>query len=198
MSARGALLVATVGAVLAGVGTAGASHQPGAGGSHDFAVGSAKNRAGEFTTFPFQLEVSAHSRSATDVSGHVRGSGDLTGDLPLGDFKVEGEVTCLRVEPKPALDPTGPGTRASIKYRFKDTSGSFAPPEGGGVEVYIEDNGDPRNGQPVDGNGTGVPLGAEEFEASDPEECSNPNLPPAVPYNPIDSGNYVVHDGTTP
>ena len=149
---------------------------------HESASGSAKNRLAEFTPLPFHLAVSAHRRSPTEVSGHVNGSGDLG----FGDFKVHGHVTCLRVEPK--LE--GGGLRASIKYRFDKTSGSAAPPENGGVEVYIEDN-----DEGPDGNGTGPPMDETAFEASDPESCSDPNLPPAQPYNPVDSGNYVLRDG---
>src|SRR4051794_14233541 len=84
------------------------------GGPGDFAVGSAENRLAEFTPFPFQLEVSAQRLATGEVTGHVRGYGEI----PLGgEFWVEGEVTCLRVEPKPAAEValTGvPGTRASI------------------------------------------------------------------------------------
>jgi hypothetical protein len=100
------------------------------------------------------------------------------------------------VEPKPGGDPTGPGTRASIKYHFKHSSGPAAPPQDGGVEVYIEDNGDPQNGQPVDGNGTGPPMPPELFKPT-AHICSDPNVA-GQPYNPIDSGNYVVHDGPVP
>ena len=60
------------------------------------------------------------------AQGHVRGSGDY-----VDYFEVEGPITCMRVE----------GNRASIKYRFRRASGPGAPPQGGGVQVYIEDNG---------------------------------------------------------
>jgi hypothetical protein len=35
------------------------------------------------------------------------------------------------------------GNRASIKYRFRHSTGPGAPPQNGGVQVYIEDNGKP-------------------------------------------------------
>lgn len=94
-------------------------------------------------------------------------------------------MTCLRVEPQ--LD--GTGTTASIKYRFAKTSGATAPQVGGGVEVFIEDNGKPASGQPVDGNGTGPPLSPEAFDASNPESCDDPNVA-GQPYNPVDTGDY--------
>jgi hypothetical protein len=189
MRSRAAIVGGTTCAVLALSASASGSHGPGTGGPGDFAVGSAKNQFAEVGG-PNQLEVSAHRRSETDVSGYVRGSGDLVPGLPIGDFKVAGHVTCIRVEPK----PDGTGTRASIKYRFEHTSGSTAPEEGGGVQVFIEDNGNPRNGQPVDANGTGPPLPPDLFEQSNPAACDDPNVA-GQPYNPIDSGNYVVHDG---
>ena len=96
-------------------------------------------------------------------------------------------MTCLRVERQ--LD--GTGFTASIKYRFDRSSGSSAPPQHGGVEVFIEDNGKPSRGRPVDGNGTGPPLTPEAFEASDPTSCDDPNVA-GQPYNPVDSGDYTL------
>jgi hypothetical protein len=184
-------LIVLGGAVYAALGLSSAASA--AGGPHDFAVGSAKNRAAEFSQSPFQLEVSAHRLSDTEVTGHVRGSGDLTGDLPSGEFTVEGHVTCLRVEPKPAPEAlvTGPGTRAAIKYVVDNSNGSFAPPQGWVIEVFVEDNGHPRNGQPVDGNATLLPVPPD---VSDPRTCDDPNVA-GQPYNPVDQGDYVVHAG---
>lgn len=172
--------------------TASGSHGVSGGSPHEFAVGTAKNRVAEFSQSPFQLEVAAHRRFDGEVTGHVRGSGDLTGDLPGGDFEVEGEVTCLRVDPKPAAEValTGPGTRASIKYVVKTSSGSAAPPEGWVIEVFVEDNGHSVNGEPVDANGALFPVPPE---LSDPSDCHDPNLA-GQPYNPVDQGDYVVHD----
>jgi hypothetical protein len=164
-------------------------------GPHDYAVGSAKNRFAEFTDAPVQLEVSAHRLSPTEVTGHVRGSGDLNGGLPGGDFEVEGHVTCLRVEPKPAPEvlATGPGRRAAIKYVVDNSSGSMAPPVGWVTEVFVEDNGRPRNGHPVDANSTGFPSPPE---LSDARTCDDPNIA-GQPYNPVDQGGYRVRAGTT-
>jgi hypothetical protein len=153
--------------------------------AHDFAVGTAKNNLGEFSQSPVQLEVSAHRESATEVTGHVRGYGDVNGDLDGGNFDVVGHVTCLRVEPKPDASVTGPGARASIKYVVDNSSG----PLGWVTEVFVEDNGPPRDGRPVDANSTLLP---EPPELSDPRQCDDPLL--GQPYNPVDQGDYVVND----
>ena len=148
-----------------------------------FVAGSAKNRFAEFGG-PVQLEVSAHLHRNGTVTGHARGSGTLVESLPGTAFRVAGEVTCVRIVP----NLTG-GAYASVKYRYRSAS----PPleEGGGVEVYIEDNGHPVGGRPVDANGTGPPMSRAAFEASDPEQCSDPLLA-GQPYNPVDQGNYVI------
>ena len=152
----------------------------------ELAVGSGDNRLAEVGP-PVSLTVAAHRSSDGRVVGHARGSGEL---FPGGTFQVEGEVTCLRVEPKLG----GGGLRASIKYRFHRSAGSAAPPQGGGVEVFVEDNGQPVGGDPVDANATGPPLDPVAFEASDPSDCDDPNVA-GQPYNPVDSGDYTLGDG---
>ena len=74
---------------------------------------------------PFALSVNDRGEGPF-AEGHARGSG-----VYVDYFEVDGPITCMRVE----------GNRASIKYRFKRASGPGAPPQGGGVQVYIEDNG---------------------------------------------------------
>jgi hypothetical protein len=154
---------------------AGASHEAGTGADHDFAVGAARNTLLEVTPFPADLRLAAHAFSG-GVSGHAVGSGVFP---PGGAFHVEGEVTCLRVV----------GNRATVKYRFKTTRGPGAPPPGWGVQVFIEDNGEPSGGTP-DANATDAPLPPEVFEPT-AGVCELPR----GPYNPVDDGNYVVHDG---
>jgi hypothetical protein len=73
-----------------------------------------------------------------------------------GEFQVEGPVTCMVVV----------GNRASIKYRFRRSSGPGAPPQDGGVQVYIEDNGKPQNGVPVDRVATEPPQPPASFDAA--------------------------------
>jgi hypothetical protein len=174
----GALLIVL--GTTSGVGAARTRHHV------ELAFGSATNRFAELGG-PNRLEVAARRRSDGSVVGYARGSGELA---PGASFEVEGEVTCLRVEPK--LE--GEGFRASIKYRYRRTSGSAAPPQGGGVEVFIEDNGRAIRSRPVDGNGTGPPMDPATFEASRPDVCDDPNVS-GQPYNPVDSGDYTLRDG---
>jgi hypothetical protein len=137
---------------------------------------------------PARLKVSAKRQPNGNPTGYAYGSGDLfPAPLSGADFQVEGHVTCLRIEPQ--LD--GSGAAASVKYRFEKTSGSAAPQQGGGVEVFIEDNGRPVHGKPVDANATGPPLSPEEFEASNPQSCDDPNVA-GQPFNPVDSGGYSI------
>ena len=155
-------------------GAAVASHSPSGGGPRDFATGSAKNVLFDVGG-PVQLAVSAHGTGA-DVTGHVRGTGDFG-----GEFRVAGHVTCVRVD----------GNRASIKYRFDQARGSLEDFEGGGVQVFVEDNRAPD--QP-DGNSTDFPEPPGVFDAlGRDQQCDDPNT---RPYNPVDSGNYVVHEAS--
>jgi hypothetical protein len=62
---------------------------------------------------PFELTVNARGEGPL-AQGHVRGSGDY-----VGEFQVEGPVTCMLVV----------GNRASIKYRFSRSEGPGAPPQ---------------------------------------------------------------------
>ena len=154
--------------------------------ARDAVSGSAKNQLAEVSPFPVQLAVAAHGFDAElpdpaallgseQVTGHVVGAGEL----PNGAFRVEGEVTCLRVV----------GHRATIKYRIKTAHGPGAPPAGWGVQVFVEDNGEPGRGA-TDGNATDAPLPPEVFEP----QAGLCELPRG-PYNPVDAGNYVVRDG---
>ena len=152
----------------------------------DFAAGAAKNMLVEVSPYPAHLALAAHGFDAelpsvdtlfagTGVTGHAVGSGEL----PTGGFRVEGEVTCLKVV----------GNRATVKYRFKTTQGPGAPPPGWGVQVFIEDNGEPGGGIP-DGNATDAPLPPGLFDPQ-ADQCELPR----GPFNPVEGGNYVVRDG---
>jgi hypothetical protein len=156
------------------------SHSQG-GGSQDFAVGSGSNQF--LIVFgDAHLSVSAHSDPAGGhPSGHVRAKGDPDGDGPMEPFALEGEVTCLRVS----------GNRAAIKYRFKHAEGSAQPFQGGGVQIFIEDNGDPENGAPVDRTTFDPPQPAGVYDAA-ASTCDDPNS--RLGYDPIQSGDFGVHD----
>jgi len=149
-------------------------------GAGDLATGSALNQFPTPAGPGFaRLSVAAHSdASGANPRGNVHAKG--TTGLPMGEFEVQGPVTCLRVD----------GNKAAIKYRFKTATGSAAPFKGGGVEVFIEDNGEPRGGQPVDANAAGPPQPAGVFDAN-ATQCDDPNT---APYDTVTSGNYVVVD----
>jgi hypothetical protein len=90
-------------------------------------------------------------------------------------------VTCLRVE----------GNEAAIKYRFRHASGAAAPFKGGGVEVFIKDNGHGRHGKPVDENAFGEPQTKDVFDKN-ATMCDNPAT--TATYSPVRSGRYTVRD----
>jgi hypothetical protein len=166
---------------IAAVGGGAAAEGASPGGPGDLAVGSALNH---FPT-PFgpgfaRLNVAAHSDAlGLNPRGHVESHGTSGGSM--GEFHVAGPVTCLRVD----------GKKAAIKYRFDHATGSAAPFQGGGIEVFVEDNGPPRDGQAVDANGFSPPQPAGVFQLNE-SQCDDPNT---ATYNTVISGNYTVRDG---
>jgi hypothetical protein len=173
-------LMAAALAMTAAVGGGAVVSSAAGGGPGDLAFGTAVN---QFPTpaGPGSAELSVSARSGPageDPSGDVHAVG--TTGAPMGEFEVSGPVTCLRVD----------GNKAAIKYRFDQASGSAAPFLGGGVEVFVEDNGQPRNGRPVDANAAGAPQAAGEFDAA-ATQCDDPNL---APYDTVESGDYTVKD----
>jgi hypothetical protein len=177
-SRRVALTAVTLsaGALACGLGLTAAAN----GASGDVASGSAVNQFPTPTGPGFaRLDVAAQSdASGLDPEGHVHAKG--TTGVPGGEFNVEGPVTCLRVD----------RNRAAIKYRFSQASGSAAPFEGGGVEVFVEDNGEPRQGNPVDANAFRPPQPAVVFDLT-ATQCDDPN---SATYDTVTSGNYTVRD----
>ena len=156
------------------------SHGQG-GDSRDFAVGSGAN---EFLVVlgDARLSVAAHSDpDGSRPTGHVRAKGEPDGEGPSEPFELEGEVTCINVS----------GNRAAIKYRFKHAEGSAEPFEGGGVQIFIEDNGDPVNGEPVDRTTFDPPQQAGVYDA-DAARCDDPRT--RLGYDRINSGDFGVHD----
>jgi hypothetical protein len=116
------------------------------------------------------------------VRGYEVARGDLDGDGPLPPFMFQGPVTCLAVV----------GNRASFFYEFKHAEPAFF--EGGGVQVYAEDNGPPRNGQSVDGSAFDAPIpgpGAGLPPLEGPTVCPPPRI---TGYDQLESGNLIVHD----
>jgi hypothetical protein len=170
---------AVMAVAIAGAGAAGASpghgHRSSAG---QAATGSAINQyptaAGPGSA---RLTVFARNNSAGAApSGYVSAQGDA--GAPASAFSVGGRVTCVRFS----------GNKAAIKYRFDRASGSAAPFAGGGVEVFVEDNGKPSGGHPVDANAFTPPQPAATFDAA-ATQCDDPNT---AAYDTVESGDYTV------
>jgi hypothetical protein len=139
---------------------------------HDFATGGGTNGS-------FQIGFSAQSAAdGSDPSGFVSARSRPDGGFPI-PFRFGGEVTCLHVD----------GNRASIKYRFDhaDNPGLV----GGGIQIFVEDNGEPQDGQSVDKTGFLPPMTREVWEASQPSVCVPPQ---AGNYSPSEDGDITVHD----
>lgn len=171
--------LAATGALCAGlVGTAAASRHHGP--HRDAVSGSAVNG------FPTPAGPGSARLTVAASSGrlgqHPRGtvSAHGTTGAPMGAFRVSGPVTCLRVE----------GNEAAIKYRFRHASGSAAPFKGGGVEVFIKDNGHGRRGKPADENAFDAPQTKAAFDAN-AKTCDDPA---AAAFSPVRSGKYTVRD----
>jgi hypothetical protein len=159
---RPAIALTTVALLFGAVAAAPASHQGDRGGPRDFAVGSGKNTFFMFGG-PAHLMVAAHGNPGEEPTGHVRAKGDVDGDGPVfEEFKLEGEVTCLRVE----------DNQAAIKYRFKHATGFPPPFEGGGVQIFLEDN--RARGMP-DGTTFDFPQPFPVFDAT-ASLCDDPGL----------------------
>ena len=138
----------------------------------DYAVGGGTNGF-------FQLGVSAHSGpSGEDPGGFVSARSRPNGGFPV-PFRFGGHVTCLRVD----------GNLASIKYRFDHDADPTM--KDGGIQIFVEDNGPPQNGQSVDQTSFEAPLNQQAFEASQPSVCTDPHL---AAYTPSETGNLIVHD----
>jgi hypothetical protein len=139
-------------------------------------------RVGDFAGPATSVTEIAHIGAG--ATGHEVAKGDLDGDGPLPPFKFEGPVTCLTVD----------RSRASFFYEFKHAEPVVF--EGGGIQVYVEDNGPPWNGQGIDATAFDPPIpgpgpGMPPLEG--PTVC-----PPPRPggYDRQESGNLVVHDAT--
>ena len=157
---------------LAAPGAAAGSHAGPGGSPRDFAVGGGTNG-------PFQIGLSAHSDpGGANPRGYVSARSRPQGGFPA-PFRFGGEVTCLLVH----------GNQASIKYRFDHADNPLLV--GGGIQIFVEDRGQPTGGQSVDQTGFRLPLTREAFEATLPEVCEPPET---GTYTPAQDGNFVVHE----
>jgi hypothetical protein len=152
----------------------------------DFAVGAGSNQftLGAVGEASFALSASSDPLGARPA-GYVASRGDPDGAGPLEPFTAQGEVTCLRIA----------GNRASIKWRLEEATGSAAPFEGGGVQSFLEDNGQPRFGQPVDRAAIDPPQPAAIF-APTADRCEDPDA--RSTYDRLEKGDITVHDAARP
>ena len=138
----------------------------------------------------FQIGVSAHSGpNGEDPSGFVAARSRPNGDFPVtGEFPVPfrfgGHVTCLIVH----------GKMASIKYRFDHSSDPTMV--GGGIQIFIRDNGPPQNGETADETAFLAPEPPLLFSGDgdipgDGDLCAPPE---SGAYMRGETGNFVVHD----
>lgn len=140
----------------------------------DFAVGGGNNTAGFF-----QLGLAAHSGAAgEDPFGHVSARSRPQGGFPA-PFRFGGKVTCLRVV----------GNQAAIKYRFDQSDNPALV--GGGIEIFVQDNGPPGATGPADQTASSAPMPPPLFDLFGPDRCDDPTL---AAYSPVQHGNFVVHD----
>jgi hypothetical protein len=154
-----------------------------ASGNRDFAVGAGTNQFFLGTVGDAHFAFSAHSDPiGLSPQGHVVAKGDPDGVGPLPPFTAQGEVTCLRVV----------GNRASFKWRFERATGTAEPFAGGGVQSFVEDNGPPRDGQPVDRAALDPPQPAGLFQL-DERVCDDPAR---ANYDENETGNVVVRDAS--
>jgi hypothetical protein len=155
-----------------------------AAGSEDFAVGAGSSEFAVGLVGDSSFTLSAHSDAfGLRPGGYVTAKGDPDGVGPLAPFTARGEITCLRVS----------GNRASLKWRFEEATGSAATFLGGGVQSFVEDNGAPRFGQPVDRAALDPPQPAVAFNAA-ADTCEDPNT--RATYDVLEQGNLEVHDAT--
>jgi hypothetical protein len=164
-------LMAAALALAAAVGGVVASSASAEGTSGDLVAGSAVNGFPNPATGPgsdrLSVEGARSGPAGENPSGFVN---DVATFGTTVAFEVEGPVTCLRVE----------GNKAAIKYRFARATGLAESFKGGGVEVFIEPN----------GNAAGMPQTEAAFNAG-ATQCDDPNM---ATFSPVHSGGYTVID----
>lgn len=180
---------------LAPAGVAAASHSAEGGPTRDFAVGGgftgseSNDPAGaQHVGFAAFGGPTAFGLLTGDpVTGHFRAGGEFLdpqgGDNELVEFQQEGPVTCLVVD----------GNRAWLVYPLKQARPEAN--EANEVLIFLEDNGNPQNGEPVDRIGFAVLPDETPFDDSASEqddECVL--LPVPVTTAKLTRGNFVVHE----
>jgi hypothetical protein len=178
---RRGLGVVAIGLGLLAPGAAVAANRDHRNGGRDFAIGAGSNQfaLGAVGEAGFVLTATSDPFGA-HPSGYVVSRGDPDGPGAMEPFSARGEVTCLRVD----------ANRATIKWRLERATGSAAPFEGGGVQSFVEDNGRPRFGRPVDAAATDPPQPPATFGPA-AGLCESPH---GRVYDRLDHGDVTVHD----
>lgn len=154
--------LAAIAALMVAPTAAQATHGNGPGPKHDYTVG------GGITGINTHFGYAAQSRPDGTDFGHAVFKNPMTGS------ETSGHVVCVRTA----------GIRASFVFEIEQ--GSIP---GGATfrTIFVEDNGEPVNGQPVD-NVTGGPV-----FTSRPTQCPAPiNVPGGI--RTLLEGNLIVHD----
>jgi hypothetical protein len=128
---------------------------------------------------PFESRISFAAESPP-VTGSFHARGDIDDEGPIAPFAFEGEVTCLLVDDH----------QASLKYVIENAQGSGEGFEGQIVQIFIEDNGEPAGGEPVDRAAFRFPQIGDPVIF--PTLCELPIA--GATYDRIESGDFTVHD----
>lgn len=145
----------------------------------DQVVGKATNLFAGLGPMELKVKKGRSDGDGGNPKGSIRAEGDINGDAPAGKFQFQGDITCLRAE----------DNRVAIKYRFEQADGDSGEPfEGGGVQIYIEDNGAKK--KKADRVSFDPPQTAGAFEGGE-DSCSDPDTP-AQPYDEVEKGNYTL------
>ena len=173
-------------------GLAAGSHGSGPGGSRDFAVGGGTTGTRDDPTGVQHVDFAASGGPTTfdpfmgfggdPVTGHFTASGAFDQDGELTEFHQEGPVTCLVVD----------GNTAQLVYPNK-----HATPEGNDqleVLIFLQDNGPPVNGQPVDQIGFDL---VPDLENPDDDPPSEQDFECTTPFDldlfTLEKGNFTIH-----
>lgn len=172
-----AIAFASLAPAAAGAGHGGSER---AGGDFVVGAGSSEFALGAVGEASFALHATSDPSGARPA-GYVTSRGDPDGIGPMEPFTARGPVTCLRVD----------GNRATIKWRIEHGTGSAEPFEGGGVQSFLEDNGQRRRGNPPDRAALDPPQPAGVFDLN-ARLCDDPDT--RATYDPLERGDVTVQD----
>ncbi len=149
-------------------------------------TGQGTGRESVYGTGHFEGELPPNSGQPVDITMHVNATSGPSGEDPKGRFfahrsaptelHIHGDVTCLKVE----------DNRATVGGKVTQSE-QASWPEGSGILIQIENNGQGSNDLPDRMHGTPNPL------SEPPEDCPEPTQPTRLP---VEEGNFVVYDAT--